>query len=278
MVYKTGGLCYSQTMLEVVNLNDTVYRQKTLLRRLEDAINHSPEGTLWFRRYPNGVSVPYLMKGSGKKRERKRLDPADRVTIELLRDKTLALRAIPELKRHIKLLEAAQGYEDFDLYTVCRDLGPEFWESADRFYGRVNGRISNPAFDSLGERQNPYPFERTAVVTELGKFRSKSESLEGEYIHETGCRFKYEPMLLLGSRSVCPDFAAERVWRRDVGYIEHLGLIDKPDYREKKLQDIRDMTDYGIYPGIQLLIISESRKDGFDARLARKLIRAFCMP
>ena len=176
------------------------------------------------------------------------------------------------------MLEAAKGYEDFNLYAVCKDLGPEFWESADRFHDRLTGRTPNPAFDNLGERQNPYPFDRNAVVTELGKFRSKSESLEGGYIHETGCRFKYEPMLLIGSKNVCPDFAVERIWRMDVGFIEHLGLIDKPDYREKKLQDIRDMADHGIYPGINLLIISESRKDGFDARLARKLIRAFCMP
>ena len=278
MVYSKALLRYTDNMFEVVNLNDTIYRQKELLRKLEKAAALGPEGTLWYRRYPNGVSVPYLIRGSREKRERKRLDPSDRAAIEILRDKTLALRAIPKLKEHIRMLEAAQGYEDFNLYVICKDLGSEFWESADRFHDRIAERIPNPAFDNLGERQNTYSFDGRSVTTELGEFRSKSESLDAEYILETGCRFKYEPMILLGSKRVCPEFGVDRFWRRDVGFIEHLGLIDKPDYREKKLQDIKDMADHGIYPGIHLLIISESRKEGFDARLARIMIRAFCMP
>ncbi len=265
-------------MINILNLNETIYRQKELLKKLETAAAMGPEGKLWYRRYPNGNTIPYLVRGSRDKRERTQLDPMDRVTIEVLKNKTLAMKAIPELKKHIQILEAARGYEDFNLYAVCADLGPEFLEAADRFLDRLNPRIPNPAFDNLGERQNSYSFDKNAVTTDLGVFRSKSESLEAVYVRETGCRFKYEPMILLGSKRVCPDFAVERIWRMDVCYIEHLGLVDNPGYREKKMQDIRDMADHGIYPGIHLLILGESRKDGFDGKMARALIRAFCMP
>ena len=265
-------------MIEIVDIQKTIIRQKELLKKLEQAAELGPEGTLRFRRYSTGTAVPYLICGSRETRVRQHLDPEDRVTIKILLDKTLAVQAIPLLKKHIKILETMRSFEDFNLYAICRTLGPEFLESADRFYGRINGRVSNPAFDNMPERQNPYPFDSNKVTTDLGDFRSKSESLEAEYIVDTGCRFKYEPMIQLGSKRVCPDFAVERVWRMDIGYIEHLGLIDRPDYREKKLQDIRDMADHGIYPGIHLLIISESRKDGFDAAMAKRLIRAFCMP
>ena len=279
MVALSADLCYTYNMIELVDIQKTLLRQKALLKRLENASEKGPEGQLRYRRYPNGTAVPYLIGGSRKARFRKRLDSEDKIALKVLQDKTLALQAIPLLKEHIAMLEAAQGYEDFNLYSLCRFLGPEFLESADGFLGRVNSRVPNPAFDNMKDRQNPYPFDPyRKVVTDLGEFRSKSESLDAEFIVDTGCRFKYEPALPLGSKTIYPDFAADRVWRMDVGYIEHLGLIDKPDYREKKLQDIRDMADHGIYPGIHLLIISESRKDGFDAAMAKRLIRAFCMP
>ncbi len=266
-------------MIQVVDLEKTIVRQKALLQKLQKAVEVEIEGELRYRRYPNGTAVPYRISGSRKNRKRVKLDPlADRETIRILRDKTLALQAIPLLKEHIAKLEASLGFEDFNLYSLCRFLGEEFWESADFFMGRINGRIANPAFDALKERQNTYPYDSRKVTTELGIFRSKSESLEAEYIADTGCRFKYEPRIIVGSKSVCPDFAVERIWRLDIGFVEHLGLIDKPDYREKKLEDIKDMADNGIYPGIQLLILGESRKDGFDAAMAKRLIRGFCMP
>jgi hypothetical protein len=264
-------------MMKHDDIEIALFESRRLLDKLEKAAALGPDGTLSYRRYPNGVSVPYLVSESRKSRMRKRIDPSDRITIEILRNKTVARKAIPIVKRNIKALEHARQYQGVSLDSICLSLGPEFKESADFFLGRKNGTIPNPAFDCLRERQNTYPFDRNAVTTKLGKFRSKSEAYEAEVILGTGLRFKYEPAIFVGSKMVCPDFGVERPHRMDVGFIEHLGLLDHPDYREKKMQDIRDMMDHGIYPGVNLLLISESRMDGFDANMASELIKAFCL-
>ena len=260
------------------SIQNTLYEMEHLEKRMESAISVAPEGILSYRHYPNGNSVPYAISGSGGQRKRKRVDPFDKATIEALRNKTVAVKALPFIRSNIRALRSAEKYQELDLYHLCSSLGPEFIPSADYFLGRKNGKISNPAFDCLKERQNPYPFGKKSVITELGQFRSKSEAYEADKIFETGMEFKYEPAILVGSRTICPDFAVNRTWRMDVGYIEHLGLLEHPEYREKKLEDIREMMDHGIYPGVNLLIISESRTDGFDAAMAARLIRAFCLP
>ena len=265
-------------MIERVNIQETLFELKQLLNKMEKAAALGPPGHLHYRRYANGTAVPYLVSGSREARSRKALDPMDRVTIEVLRNKTLAIHAIPLLKVNIAAMEAAKKYRDFNLYAISDALGPEFEASADLFLNKQHRMNISPAFDNLKERQNSYGFGPDSISTEFGLFRSKSEALEAEFIRETGSRFKYETMLYIGGKMICPDFVVDRPWRGDIGYIEHLGLIDRPDYREKKIEDIRTMMDHGIYPGINLLIISESRKDGFDAAMVRKLIHAFCMP
>lgn len=265
-------------MLNTKTIQETIYETEQIIKRMETAVSLAPEGLLTYRRYPNGTAVPYVISGSGKNRERKRLDPFDKVTIEALRNKTVAQRALPILRKNLHALRTTKRYQELDLYHLCCALGPEFMPSADHFLGRKNGKVSNPAFDCLRERQNTYAFGPHSVTTELGEFRSKSEAYEADKIFETGLEFKYEPAVLVGSKTIYPDFAVNRLWRMDVGYIEHLGLLENPEYREKKLDDIRGMMNHGIYPGVNLLIISESRSEGFDAALAARLIRAFCLP
>ncbi len=266
-------------MIDTDNIHISRMLLRELLVKMERAIAVAPDGMLAYRRYPGGTSVPYLIKGTGKTRVRKRLDPvADAVMIEALKNKTVACRAIDIVRENLRAAEHAARVKPLDLYAVCRSLGKEFEPAADMFLGRNGGRIVNPAFDCLKERQNPIPFDRSAVRTEFGLFRSKSEALEAAMIASTGCEFKYEPAMIIGGKTLFPDFAVNRWWRGDIGIIGHHGLIDRPDYRKKKLEDLEIFMDNGYYPGVHLLILSESRKDGFDAELAHKLITAFCSP
>ena len=266
-------------MIDAINAQYSQFFFNELLVKMEQAIAIAPEGMLSYRRYPGGASVPYLIEGTGKTRVRKRLDPvADAAAIEALRNKTVACKAIGCVRENLRAAEHAARVRPLDLYAVCRSLGKEFEPAADMFLGRTGGRIVNPAFDCLNERQNPVPFDRSAVRTEFGLFRSKSEALEARMIASTGCEFKYEPAMVIGGKTLFPDFAVNRWWRGDIGIIGHHGLIDRPDYRKKKLEDLEIFMDNGYYPGIHLLILSESRKDGFDAELANKLITAFCSP
>lgn len=265
-------------MIEKVTLQETLFEYHSILKRMEKAATVGPEGYLWYRRYPDGNRVPYCVTGHGKSRKYVRLDPADRIRIESLKLKTAAIAAIPKVKANIRSLEKAKNYQDISLYSIFSSLGPGFESCADTFLGRKDKRVPNPAFDNLLERQNPYPFGPGSVPTEDGLFRSKSEVQEKEHMNRIGVEWKYEPALMLGSKTIYPDFAVNRWWRFDIGYIEHLGLMDSIDYRDKKLEDIRTLWDHGYLPGVHLLIISENKREGFDYSLAKKMINAFCLP
>ena len=253
------------------------FHQK-LLKEMESAIKDAPEGILRYRINPGGSSVPYLTAHVNGKRVRKRIPSDETELITRLRDKTVAREAIPVLMRNVSALEQASKYMDLNLYELCRRLGPEFLPSAERFIPKGIILPGNPAFECLKERQNPFPMDRNSVLTKDGRFRSKSESIEWEMIGATGARVKYEVALAVGGRTIFPDFVVDRPWHGDIGIIEHHGLIDNPEYRARKFDDLKLLMDNGYYPGINLLIISESRKDGFDMEMARKMIEAFCLP
>ena len=87
-------------MINARTIQETRYETEQIIKRMEAAVSLAPEGLLAYRRYPNGTSVPYVISGSGGQRERKRLDPFDKATIEALRNKTVALKALPILRKN----------------------------------------------------------------------------------------------------------------------------------------------------------------------------------
>ena len=245
--------------------------------------------------------MPFVSIGSQKRRHVTRIDPEDRQLLMQIERKAFARKALPELRQALKALERAHGYEPVNLYGIAAGMGPEFRSCADYFLGRaprqpnpafdslqgrqanqafdsLQGRLPNPAFDSLKERQNPYEFDSNAVRTELGLFRSKGESLDAEIMTNLGVEFKYEVTLQVGAKWINVDFVVNLYWKQQIGIIEHHGLLDDPKYRRKKLADLTTMMNHGIYPGQNLLILSESEEYGFDVALARRLIAAFCLP
>ena len=141
------------------------FELRRLQKKLQTAAEIETEGLLSYRRYPNGTAVPYLVSGSRGSRKRIRLDPDDKETIALLRNKTVALKALPLVEKDLEALEKAKDYREINLDMLCHSLGPEFAPCADLFLGRKNGHVPNPAFDCLKERQNTFPFDRSAITT-----------------------------------------------------------------------------------------------------------------
>ena len=288
-------------MIDREPIDNSIREIRILIERLEKYSDQAPAGSLKIRVYPSGKRAAYVSTGSKKNRVITRIDPEDRQLLMQMERKAFARKALPELRQALKALERAHGYEPVNLYGIAAGMGPEFRSCADYFLGRaprqpnpafdslqgrqanqafdiLQGRLPNPAFDSLKERQNPYEFDSNAVRTELGLFRSKGESLDAEIMTNLGVEFKYEVTLQVGAKWINVDFVVNLYWKQQIGIIEHHGLLDDPKYRRKKLADLTTMMNPGIYPGQNLLILSESEEYGFDVALARRLIAAFCLP
>lgn len=113
--------------------------------------------------------------------------------------------------------------------------------------------------------------------------RSKSELLIAEALESTGADFVYEKPLTLGGQTRYPDFTIEDEISGRTIYWEHLGMLDRADYRaawERKLAWYRTN---GVLPvdedsdGEAVLVqTTDSTESGLDMGHVRRLIAEVC--
>lgn len=271
-------MCHHIIMTTRDELNKTIHYYKALLGKLEAVIKYGPKGTLYYRTYPSGLVEPYLSIKIEGKRIQKHLDTKDLKYLDQLKKKTFASKMIPKIRKAMDALEKSNEFKEINLFQEAALLGPQFAECADFFLGTSKGRIPNPVFDCLAERQNPIPFGPNCIETEFGVFRSKNEAIDRRIMHKIGARVKYEPALPIGGRIFYVDFVADLYWKGQIGIVEHHGMLDDPKYRARKMDDLDYMIAHGYYPGQNLLILSDSPDHGYDEMQAEKLLRAFCLP
>ncbi|MGB5147003.1 MAG: AAA family ATPase [Porticoccaceae bacterium] len=113
--------------------------------------------------------------------------------------------------------------------------------------------------------------------------RSKSELLIAEALLSAGVAFKYEKALTLGGGTRYPDFTIEdEISGRNV-YWEHLGMLDREEYRrswEKKLAWYRAngvrLIEDGVSDAPVLVTTQDSAGVGLDMSQVKKLVAEVC--
>jgi hypothetical protein len=112
--------------------------------------------------------------------------------------------------------------------------------------------------------------------------RSKSEIIIADALSNAGVAFAYEKPLSFGGSPKYPDFTIEdEISGRNI-YWEHLGMLERDEYRlawERKLAWYRS---HGILPAVEgggvqgiLVTTTESSTAGFDASTVLKVIREY---
>jgi hypothetical protein len=112
--------------------------------------------------------------------------------------------------------------------------------------------------------------------------RSKSELIIAEALSNEGVAFEYEKPLCLDGSVRYPDFTIDDEISGQVVFWEHLGMLEREDYRrswEKKLAWYRSN---GVLPGSEgggpngmLVTTSESSSAGFDSAAVQTIIRKY---
>jgi len=110
--------------------------------------------------------------------------------------------------------------------------------------------------------------------------RSKSELIIADALSQAGVVFEYEKPLTFGASTRYPDFTIDDEISGRTVYWEHLGLLERADYRlswEKKLAWYKA---HGILPAQEgsgpngmLVTTTESSTAGFDASVVRAVIK-----
>ena len=113
--------------------------------------------------------------------------------------------------------------------------------------------------------------------------RSKSELLIAEALLSAGVSFEYEKPLSLGGITRYPDFTIEDDVSGRTLYWEHLGMLDRPDYRTSWERKREWYTQHAVRPvddagGATTLLITtqDSPTDGINMDRIRKLIAEHC--
>jgi hypothetical protein len=110
--------------------------------------------------------------------------------------------------------------------------------------------------------------------------RSKSELIIAEALANAGISFEYEKPLVLGGQTRYPDFTIDDEISGRTIFWEHLGMLERPDYRrswEKKLVWYRT---HQVVPAEEgggsnriLVTTRESSQSGLDAAQVQDLIK-----
>jgi hypothetical protein len=113
--------------------------------------------------------------------------------------------------------------------------------------------------------------------------RSKSELLIAESLISAGVAFEYEKPLSLGGQKRYPDFTIEDEISGRTIYWEHLGMLDRDDYRAAWSAKFAWYRANGVEPaeeakpGAPILITTEdSGSKGLDMGRVKKLIAEVC--
>ena len=122
---------------------------------------------------------------------------------------------------------------------------------------------------------DPYYPDEKIHETDRGEFvRSKSELFIANAYYSMGIPYRYEARLdLRGNQYKYPDFTVLDVKNRRQIYHEHLGLLNKNDYRNNNLRKLNLYAENGILLGDNLIITFETDEVAFAGKAFKKSIK-----
>lgn len=174
----------------------------------------------------------------------------------------LAYTALTRSRQRLVLF--VEGSDASALYELSK---PERSETA-----RRNTNLFAPAVRAASDSPTPYP-EHLIHRTRKGHLvRSKSEFIIANLLYERGLDYEYERLLTGDQRPgrLHPDFS----FITDDGEVvlwEHLGMMDRADYRQGWDWKRQWYADNGFEEGRNLFVTTETRASGLDDGVLRNV-------
>ena len=258
----------SQLLKEVIIIfiQNIIEQQKQLNKNIENykkLIGRFPSGSL--QCFKNGKHIQsYKVNGNLKKY----IPTKESATIEKLalkkyyesclddciKEKELLDRFIQDVQAlpntSQKLLSTDSNYHTF----LAKAMIPDAW--------------ANTSYE-----QNPYKREDLIHNTFSGiKVRSKSEEIIANILFTNHIPFRYEAPLTLNGATIYPDFTIKNSKNNSCTYWEHLGLMDKKEYKDHAMEKISTYCDHNIIPDVNLILTYETQKHPLDSSWVQQLV------
>ncbi len=263
-----------------MNLCSVLQQEEKSLRKLSDTIErtlrHAPEGSLhivhnkpsvqYYHRHPNAGNRDM---GDYIRKENMRL-------ISQLAQKSYDRKLLRIIQKRLSALDKLIGhYQSEDLTAVYSSLP----------------KAHQVLIDSRGLSEQEF-LEQWLAESRLFKdiredipeiytnndirVRSKSEKIIADLLLQMDVPFFYEARLQLRDGTVIyPDFTVLNAKSRRIYYLEHLGMMDTPEYSASAIDRILLYEKNGLFPGDHLLMTYETSERPLDSKLLKELIRRY---
>ena len=105
--------------------------------------------------------------------------------------------------------------------------------------------------------------------------RSKSEAMIDSILFKAGIPFRYECQMVVGNHIYYPDFTCRHPRTGKLVIWERFGMMDELAYARKAYEKIEAYGFAGFYPGINLILTSETEESPFNFRQAELIVEEY---
>jgi len=202
--------------------------------------------------------------------------------IRLIRESRYLSKSIETIEHDIALLEDfLTKYESISYGSIDMKL-PKTYRSG-RFRADMRSKAAKKwklKAEAYKATFEPYRPEELVQPTIDGKMvRSKSEALIYNFLTEAGYTFVYELPVKGLNRTFYPDFTilSEIDYKTEIR-IEHQGMYDKNDYRDRSEAREYDYWSNGFLPARDVYFTFDDNKGGFDIGPILEILKSRVRP
>lgn len=131
------------------------------------------------------------------------------------------------------------------------------------------------AFYKLANQTNNYKIENPVYTKNNEEVRSKSERLIADILYDNNIPYIYENTIKLPSGIlVSPDFTILTKTGRII-YLEHLGMLDSPEYLPGAINKMYNYQEAGFAQGINIIYTIETSKRPLNQNVIYKIVEKY---
>lgn len=185
------------------------------------------------------------------------------------------LSIMDRYERQLKAVQVThkQLYEVYERMNEGKQIlfEPDFVPIAQKIQN-----FNNETYEGLAFSES----DKTEYFTHRGeRVRSKSEKIIADELDRHGIPYHYEMPLLLRvdgqTKEFHPDFTLMNITTGEVKYLEHLGMMDSPNYYGNALAKLDAYERNGLLIGRDVLLLHESAYRPLNTRVISDYINEF---
>lgn len=274
MLFSLALVERNELMDALQELKEMLRKEQEMIKTLERLLQHAPEGSVNIattKGYPR-----YYRYLNGRKSY---LGNRDSELVKQLIRKSYYSDMLKEAKQEAKILRRfLKQYAPDGHVRIYERLHPLRQKAVDPLV------LPDDAFawkwleehrEMARSQPNPFPRVHEFVTLNGENVRSKTEKIIADLLYHLDIPYVYGCPLQLSDGKVYPDFTILNKRTRKVYYLEHFGMMDKPEYAAAAIQKIKRYEKSCYYIGEDLLATWELSDAPLGTKELERMIRKY---